>query len=67
MARELGRGTIVKIQRSTQPKCVRKFSDAIIAKRYLDLQRLRDEVRKAEMNCASQSSKKPRERSLLAI
>jgi hypothetical protein len=29
-------------------KSARKLSDATIAKRYLDLQRLRDEVRKAE-------------------
>jgi hypothetical protein len=30
----------------------RNLSDAVIARRYLDLQRLRDEVRKAERNCA---------------
>ena len=36
----------------------RKPSDAALASRYLDLQRLRDEVRKAE----ARSSKRPRER-----
>jgi hypothetical protein len=66
LARQLGRGNVVKIQRSTQAKYTRKFSDAIIAKRYLDLQRLRDEVRKAELNSLPQSTKKPREPNLLA-
>jgi hypothetical protein len=35
------------------------FSDAVIEKRYLDLQKLRDAVRTAEMNCAAQTWKKP--------
>ena len=38
----------------------RRLSDAIIAKRYRDLQRLRDKVRKAERNCALKGAKKPR-------
>jgi hypothetical protein len=38
----------MKNQRSTQTRIARKLSDVIIARRYLDLQRLRDEVRKAE-------------------
>jgi hypothetical protein len=37
----------MKGQRSTKAN-VRKLSDDMIAKRYLDLQKLRDEVRKAE-------------------
>jgi hypothetical protein len=41
----------MKGQRPAQAKNARKLSDAIIAKRYLDLQKLRDEVRKAEINC----------------
>jgi hypothetical protein len=40
----------------------RNLLDAIIARRYLDLQRLRDQVRKAERNCALKGSKKPRNR-----
>src|ERR1700693_232000 len=39
---------------------VRKLSDAMIARSYLDLQRLRDQVRKAERNCALKGPKKPR-------
>jgi hypothetical protein len=38
----------MKSPRPTQAKRSRKFSDAVIAKRYFDLQRLRDEVHKAE-------------------
>ena len=38
----------------------RNLSDAIIARRYLDLQRLRGQVRKAERNCGLNGSKKPR-------
>jgi hypothetical protein len=41
----------MKSQRPTQAKNALNLSDAIIAKRYLDLQRLRDEVRKAEISC----------------
>jgi|ERR1700692_4018966 hypothetical protein len=35
-------------------------SDAMIARSYFDLQRLRGQVRKAERNCALKGSKKPR-------
>jgi hypothetical protein len=38
----------MKSQRPTQAKNAQKLSGAIIAKRYLEVQRLRDEVRKAE-------------------
>ncbi len=38
----------MKRQSPTQVKDAPKPSDAILAKRYLELQRLRDEVRKAE-------------------
>jgi len=40
----------MKRQSPTQAKNARKLSDVILAKRYLELQRLRDEVRKAEIN-----------------
>jgi hypothetical protein len=43
----------MKSQRPTQPTSARKVSDAILAKRYLELQRLRDEVRKAEISRAT--------------
>jgi hypothetical protein len=42
----------MKSQRPTHAKNAQKLSDAIIAKRYLELQRLRDEVRKAETSRA---------------
>ena len=38
----------MKSPRPTQAKRSGKFSSAVIAKRYFDLQRLRDEVHKAE-------------------
>jgi hypothetical protein len=38
----------MKGQRSTQARIAGRLSGAIIARHYLDLQRLRDEVRKAE-------------------
>jgi hypothetical protein len=40
----------MKRQSPTHAKNARKPSDAILAKRYLELQRLRDEVRKAEIS-----------------
>ena len=40
----------MKRQSPTQAKNTCKPSDAILAKRYLELQRLRDEVRKAEIS-----------------
>jgi hypothetical protein len=41
----------MKTQNSKQQKSVRKSSDTAIAKSYMDLRKLRDEVRKAELNC----------------
>jgi hypothetical protein len=41
----------MKARKPTQAKSARRPSDAIIAKRYLDLQKLRDEVSKAESGC----------------
>jgi len=40
----------MKRQSPTQAKNARKLSDAILAERYLELQRLRHEVRKAEIS-----------------
>jgi hypothetical protein len=51
------KGIVMKSQRPTPAK-LRTLSDAILANRYLDLQRLRDEVRKAESTCTPRSSKK---------
>ena len=45
----------MKRQGSTPAKTAGKLSAAILATRYLDLQRLRDEVRKAEARFASAS------------
>jgi hypothetical protein len=50
---------IVKTQKAAGGKNAVKLSDAVIEKRYLDLQNLRDAVRTAEMNCAAQTWKKP--------
>jgi hypothetical protein len=57
----------MKTRKSTQAKSARKISDAIIAKSYLELQKLRDEVRKAETSRglslkASQENPPPRRR-----
>jgi hypothetical protein len=41
----------MKSQRPTHAKNAKKLSEAIIARRYLELQRLRDEVKKAEQSC----------------
>jgi hypothetical protein len=41
----------MKTRKPTQANSARKISGAIITKRYLDLQKLRDEVRKAESSC----------------
>jgi hypothetical protein len=48
----------MKTQKPAEAKNARKLSDAIIEKRYLDLQKLRDAVRKAERSCAAQTLKK---------
>jgi hypothetical protein len=55
----------MKGQRSIPGKITRKLSDSILANRYLDLQTLRDEVRKAETRCAPRSAKKLRDRKQL--
>jgi hypothetical protein len=49
---------LMKRQGSTPAKTAHRLSDAILATRYLDLQRLRGEVRKAEARFASTSLKK---------
>jgi hypothetical protein len=48
----------MKRQGSTPAKTAGKLSDAILATRYLDLQRLRDEVRRAEAICTPRRAKK---------
>src|SRR5882724_10171536 len=50
--RQSGRRIVMKRQSLTQAKDAPKPSDAILAKRYLELQRLRDEVSKAEISRA---------------
>jgi hypothetical protein len=47
----------MKSQRPTHVKNAQKLSDAIIAKRYLDLQRLREEVKKIEQSCGMRVQK----------
>jgi hypothetical protein len=47
-----------KCHGSRPAKTARKLSDAILITRYLDLQRLRDEVRRAEARFAPASLKK---------
>jgi hypothetical protein len=42
----------MKGQRPTRAQNPQRLSDAILAKRYLELQKLRDEVRKAEISRA---------------
>ena len=50
----------MKNQAPTRAKKAWRLPDAVIARRYLDLQRLRDKVKKAEARSAQQSAKKPR-------
>ena len=52
----------MKTPRPAEGKNARKLSDAVIEKRYLDLQKLRHAVTIAEMNCAGQNLKKPEPR-----
>jgi len=59
-ARQSGRRIVVKNQAPTRAKKAWRLPDAVIARRYLDLQRLRDKVKKAEARSAQQSAKKPR-------
>jgi hypothetical protein len=56
----------MKGQRSTQARIARRLLDAIIARRYLDLQRLRDEVRKAETKLLTANLEEPWDRKKLA-
>ena len=56
----------MKTQRPAERKNARKLSDAVIEKRYLDLQKLRHAVTIAEMNCAGQNLKKCKAAGLLA-
>jgi hypothetical protein len=56
----------MKSQRLTPAKIARKPSDAILANRYLELQRLRDEVRKAETSRARRGLRRPRDQEQLA-
>ena len=49
----------MKNQAATRAKKGWKLPDAVIARRYLDLQRLRDKVKKAEAQCTQQGAKKP--------
>jgi hypothetical protein len=56
----------MKGQRSTQARIARRLLDAIIARRYLDLQRLRDEVRKAETKLRTAKLEEPWDRKKLA-
>jgi hypothetical protein len=53
---------VMKTQKAAGAKNARKLSDAIIEKRYLDLQKLRDAVRKAEISCAPQTLKNSQRR-----
>jgi hypothetical protein len=57
-------GILMKSERSTPSKI---GLDAILASRYLELQELRDKVRKAEASCPSQRFKKTMGRKPLAI
>jgi hypothetical protein len=52
----------MRSQRPTRLKGTDKLSDALIAQRYLDLQKLREKVRKAEIRFGLRGSKKPRNR-----
>jgi hypothetical protein len=54
----------MKSQRSTRAKNPQRLSDAIIAKRYLELQRLRHEVREAEINNGRAISKRSKRSAL---
>jgi hypothetical protein len=52
----------MKTQKPAEGKHARKLSDAVIEKRYLYLQKLRNAVRIAEMNRAPQNLKQPEPR-----
>jgi hypothetical protein len=46
----------MKLRRATRAKGVRKTSEATLARRYRDLLKLRDKIRKAETICARRRS-----------
>jgi hypothetical protein len=52
----------MRSQRLTRLKGADKLSDALIARRYLDLQKLREKVREAEIHFGLRGPKKPRNR-----
>ena len=43
----------MKSRKPSQTNAVRKISDAILAEHFLEVQKLRDEVRKAELDAAA--------------
>ena len=44
-------------QRPIRAKNLRRISNAVMAKRYRELQRLREEIRKAEIGCARKTTR----------
>jgi hypothetical protein len=44
---------VMKSRKPSQTNAVRKISDAILAEHFLEVQKLRDEVRKAELDAAA--------------
>jgi hypothetical protein len=48
----------MKTRKPAQTNAVRDVSDAILAQHFLEVQRLRDEVRKAELDAAAKRSGK---------
>jgi len=48
----------MKSKKPAQTDAVRDVSDAVLAKSFLDVQRLRDEVRKAELVAAAKRRRK---------
>ena len=58
--RQSSRGFVMRSQRLTRLKGLDKLSGALIARRYLDLQKLREKVREAEIRFGLKGSKKPR-------
>ena len=62
----ISQGIVMKARRSTQSKIARSNSDASLARSYFDLQRLRDEIRRAEAGCSLRRSKERPPRKHLA-
>jgi hypothetical protein len=52
------KGSVIMKTQKAFAMSARGLSDAVIQKRYLDLQKLRDAVTIAEMTCAAQNMKK---------